>query len=180
MNVLADMLTALRGVFVLIILYTSLLRGPDEGLASVALLTSLAWITDVLDGPLARRARRPTRLGRCDLAADIGLTLALAACLIAWGILPFLPVVGGLGLVGLSVRKLRAMALLQLAMGMVYGTFILAAWQMAPQWGRALTGSVGLVVLLNPRRAWQQVTGFLDQAGGILRRMSSALARAKT
>jgi len=179
MNVLADILTALRGVFVLIILYIGLLRRPDEGLASVALLTSLAWITDVLDGPLARRARRPTRLGQCDLAADIGLTLALAACLIAWGILPLLPVVGGLGLVGLSVHRLHAMAPLQLAMGMVYGMFILTAWQIAPQWGHALTGSIGLVVLLNPRRAWQKVTEFLDQAGGILRRMSSVLARAK-
>ncbi|MEA3345295.1 MAG: CDP-alcohol phosphatidyltransferase family protein [Chloroflexota bacterium] len=90
MDLLADVLTALRSVFVLTIIYTAL-QGPDEGFPLAAPLTILAWITDVLDGPLARRARRPTRLGRCDIVADIGLTLALATCLIAWGYCPSCP-----------------------------------------------------------------------------------------
>jgi len=179
MNLLADMLTALRCVLVLVILYAGVLRGPAEGLATVALLTILAWITDVLDGPLARRARRPTRLGWCDLVADLGLTLALATCLVTWKVAPLLLVAGVLVLAGLGVRAFHAMAPLQFAMGLVYGTFILAAWHIAPEWGRALVGGVGLLVLLNPRRAWQQVTGFLDQAGIILRRAPSALARAE-
>ncbi len=180
MNILADALTTLRCVFVLAILYAGVVEGPTEGLATVALLTILAWISDVLDGPLARRARRPTRLGWCDLMADLGLTLALATCLVAWKVAPLLLVAGVLALAGLGVRAFHALAPLQLAMGLVYGAFILAAWHVAPEWGRALVGGVGLLVLLNPRRAWQQVTGFLNQAGGILGRVPpSAFARAE-
>jgi len=177
MNLLADALTALRCVFVLVILYTGVVRGPADGLSTVALLTILAWISDVLDGPLARRARRPTHLGWCDLVADLGLTLALATCLVAWKMAPFLLVVGGLVLAGLGVRVFHALAPLQFAMGLVYGTFILATWHIAPEWGRALVGGVGLLVLLNPRRAWQQVTGFLDQAAVILGRTPSQVRR---
>ena len=179
MNVLADTLTALRGVFVLIILYIGLLRGPDEGLAIAAPLTGLAWITDILDGLLARRARRPTHLGRFDGVVDKGLTLALAVCLIAWSVLPFLPVVIGLALADLSERKFNMRALMQLAMALVYGVFILTAWRVAPRWGWVLTGSALLVPVINPRRAQQQIMGFLGQMGDILRRASSVLARAK-
>lgn len=71
------------------------------------------------------------------------------------------------------------MAPVQLAMGLVYGTFILTAWRLAPKWGRILTGSVGFLVLLNPQRAWQQVTGFIDQLGIILGRVSSVFVRAQ-
>jgi len=179
MNVLADMLTALRCVFVLVILYAGVVQGAAEGLATVALLTILAWISDVLDGPLARRARRPTHLGWCDLVADLGLTLALATCLVAWKVVPFLLVASGLALAVLGVRVFHALAPLQLAMGLVYGTFILATWHVAPEWGRALVGGVGLLVLLNPRRAWQQVTGFLNQAAVMLRHAPPAFARAE-
>jgi len=177
MNVLADTLTALRCVFVLVILYAGVVRGPDEGLAVVAQLTILAWVTDVLDGPLARRALHPTRLGWCDLVADLGLTLALATCLVVWKVLSLLLVAGGLVLAGLGVRLFHAMAPLQFGMGMVYGAFILTAWQIAPEWGRALVSGVGLLVLLNPRRAWQQVTGFLNQVALILGRAPSEVVR---
>jgi phosphatidylglycerophosphate synthase len=175
---LADALTTLRCVFVLVILYAGVVQGPAEGLATAALLTILAWVSDVLDGPLARRARRPTRLGWCDLVADLGLTLALATCLVAWKVLPLLLVAGGLALAGLGVRVFRAMAPLQFAMGLIYGTFIFTIWHISPEWGRALVGGVGLLVLLNPRRAWQQVTGFLNQAAAILGRTSPAVAQA--
>lgn len=179
MNVLADALTALRCVFVLVILYAGVVKGPTGGLATAALLTILAWVSDVLDGLLARRARRPTRLGWCDLVADIGLTLALATCLVAWKVLPLLLVAGGLALAGLGVRVFRALAPLQFAMGLVYGMFILTVWHISPEWGRALVGGIGLLVLLNPRRAWQQVAGFLNQAAVILGRAPSEVARAE-
>jgi len=178
MNVLADTLTALRCVFVLIILYTGVVVGPAEGLSTAVVLTILAWITDVLDGKLARKANQPTHLGPYDPVADVGLTIALSACLVAWGMLPLLLVVGGLALAGVSARALRAMAPLQLAMGMVYGTFILTVWGLDPEWGHTLVGGVGIVALLNPRRTREQIAGFLNQAGTILRRESSQAARA--
>jgi len=162
MSVLADALTTTRFVFVLIILRIGLRQGT-EGLPAVAALTVLSWTTDVLDGPLARRSSRPTHLGPYDAVADLGLTLALATCLVVWGVLPLVLVVGGLAIAGLSACALHSPAPLQLAMGLDYGALILAACKIAPKWGWALAGGVGLVVLLNPARAWQQVTGFLSQ-----------------
>lgn len=178
MSMLADGLTSLRFLLVVIILQVGVVRGPDEGLAAAATLTVLAWITDVLDGPLARRARRPTHLGRCDLVVDIGLTLALATCLVVWRVLPLLLVAGGLALAGLSARKLHMMAPLQLAMALVYGSFILTVWRMAPKWGRMMIGSVAGLALLNPKRAREEISGFLNEMGSILRRVSSAFVGA--
>ena len=178
MNVLADTLTALRCVFVLIILHSGIVRGPVEGLATTASLTILAWITDVLDGMLARKASHPTHLGPYDPVADVGLTIALGACLVAWGVLPLLLVAGGLALAGVSARACRAMAPLHLAMGLIYGTFIITVWGLAPRWGRTLVGSIGFLAVLNPQRAKQQVTGFLSQAATILSHAPDEAARA--
>ena len=177
MNVLADALTATRCVLALIILCIGVLQGVEEGLSTIVALTVLSWTTDVLDGPLARRASRPTRLGHCDLVADLGLTLALALCLVTWGALPLLPVAGGLAIAGLGAHVFHSLAPLRFAMGLVYGAFILTAWLVAPRWGRTLAGGVGLVVLLNPRRAWQQVTGFLGEVAAILGRGQPGTAR---
>ena len=173
---LADALTATRCVLALIILCTGMLQ-REEGLPTISALTVLAWLTDVLDGPLARRSARPTRLGRYDLTADLGLTLALAACLVAWGALPLLPVASGLAIAGLGARVFHSLAPLQLAMGLVYGASILTVWQVAPKWGRALAGGVSLVVLLNPRRAWRQVTGFLNQVATLFGGRESGTAQ---
>lgn len=168
MHILADLLTTLRFLLSLAILYVGLLEGPTSGIATASLLTILAWVTDVLDGPLARHARHQTHLGNLDLAADLGLTLALTVCLITWGILPFSVVAGGVLLTGVGIRALHQMAPLQLAMGLIYGAFILGTLQIAPIWGRTLTGGVALAIVLNPTRAWNKVTGFLADARAIL------------
>ena len=178
MNILADTMTALRCVFVLIILYAGVVQGSVEGLATAVSLTILAWITDVLDGMLARKASRPTHLGSWDLLADLGLTLSLAASLVAWGALPLLLALGVLAVAGLSARTLHAMAPMQLAMGFVYGTFILTVWSLSPGWGHTLVGSIGFLAILNPQRTREQVGGFLGQAGTITRRRSSQATQA--
>lgn len=163
MNVLADMLTALRFMLLPIILYVGVLYGPDKGLATVAGLTILAWVSDVLDGPLARHAKRSTRLGDYDLVADVGLALALVICLVVWGALPFLLVVGGVVFTGLGVRKLQLMLPLQLAMTLAYVSFVLTAWHLAPEWGRTLTRSGGVLMLLNPPRIRRGIRRSLEQ-----------------
>jgi len=177
MNTLADTMTALRCVFVLIILYAGVVQGSVEGLATAVLLTILAWVTDVLDGMLARKATQPTHLGPWDLIADLGLTLSLTASLVAWGALPLLLAAAILAVAGVSTRAFHAMAPMQLAMGFVYGTFILTVWNLAPGWGRTLVGSVGFLAILNPQRTREQVGGFLRQAETILKDRSSRVAQ---
>jgi len=169
MHIVADLLTTLRFLLSVVILYVGLQEGPIAGIATASLLTILAWITDVLDGPLARHASHHTRLGHLDLPADLSLTLALTVCLVAWGIVPLSLVAGGILLTSVAMWVLHHRAPLQFTMGMIYGAFIFGAQRISPAWGRALTGGVGLVVLLNPTRAWGKVTSFLRDVQGILR-----------
>lgn len=177
MNILADALTAFRFALLPIILYVGVLYEPERGLATVAGLTILAWVSDVLDGPLARHAQRPTRLGDYDLVADVGLTLVLSICLIVWGVLPLLLVAGGVVFTGLGVRKLQLMLPLQLAMILIYVSFVLTAWHLAPEWGRTLTRSGGVLVLINPPRVRKAAQKSLDQVKKISGRIKGIFRR---
>ena len=68
----ADGLTALRAVLAVAIAAVGIARGAD-GLEAAIVLVLVAWTTDWLDGPVARRSRseRRTWVGEQDLAVDI-------------------------------------------------------------------------------------------------------------
>lgn len=72
----------------------------------MAILLSISWITDFLDGRLARRASTPTRLGRWDVWADTAVGAGLVVGLVLEGTLPLsmglsaLVLFGGLFLAG--------------------------------------------------------------------------------
>ena len=168
MKYLADALTGVRLVLVAVIAWIALAWERATGHSTVALLTMLAWTTDTLDGPLARRARIPTRLGRYDLPIDVGLTLALALCLVAWGTLSPLVVGGTLAAAGVGVWMWGVRAPLIVAMGLTYSAFVITVWQAEPVWGRALAGWAVLNVVLRPGRTRQDVTWFLGQIGHAL------------
>jgi phosphatidylglycerophosphate synthase len=87
-----------------------------EAFSGVALLLSTAWLSDFVDGKLARRASTPTRFGRWDMWADTAVGAGLAVGLILEGTLPLwagvaaLVLFGGLFLAG----NLAAAMLVQL------------------------------------------------------------------
>lgn len=88
-----------------------------------AVLLVCAWITDTLDGILARRAPGKTRLGPWDSTADGMISMGLMTGLVLGGYLPSLwlipvAVLGGLLLL---VRSLASGMLLQ---AMAYGWFV--------------------------------------------------------
>ncbi len=168
-HILADILTGLRLVLVAFIAWIALTWQRATGHSTVALLTMLAWTTDVLDGPLARRADSPTRLGHYDLPIDVGLMLALGLCLIAWGTLSPLVVGSTLAAASVGLWIWRVRAPLILAMGLIYTAFVITVWRTEPLWGRALTAWVTLDVVLRPGRIRQDVTWFLGQVGHVLR-----------
>jgi phosphatidylglycerophosphate synthase len=168
MSHLADALTGMRLVLAAIIAWIALTWERATGHSTVALLIMLAWTTDTLDGPLARRARKPTRLGRYDLPIDVGLTLVLGLCLITWGTLSPLVVGGTWVAAGVGAWMWRVRAPLIVAMGLIYSAFVITVWQAEPLWGRALAVWVALDVVLRPSRIRQDVTWFLGQIGHAL------------
>lgn len=169
MNKLADVLTLTRMILVGVILLVGGLRGV-AALPTIALLTVACWVTDTLDGKIARQVSGPTRLGRFDVVADKGLALALAFCLVLWKVvsLPLVVIVVVSAVIG--DRVFRFNALQKFAMGMAYAALIFTTWKFRPGWLWVLLGGLGLLILLNPERAKQQVTGFLQQVGGIFPR----------
>lgn len=115
---LATMLTGLRGVAASFLL--GRVVGGDSTPFELALLVFLAGIaTDMLDGPIARRTRTQTKLGRIgDGEADFCLYLAIILILIQHGFLPLwlgvvmllrflVPLVAALGSYFLLARPVR-------------------------------------------------------------------------
>ena len=115
----ADTLTAVRVPLAVVLAFAL----AAERLMSGTVILICAWITDTLDGILARRAPGMTRLGPWDAFADGAVSVGLMAGLVAGGYTPvvwLLPVLVLGGLL-LSVRSLASGMLLQ---GMAYGWFI--------------------------------------------------------
>lgn len=162
MDILADFLTTSRGVIVLYILYVGFSRGEDR-LLLVAALTGLAWITDVLDGIFARKTDSPTRLGRFDLVADLGLALVLSTCMILWDFLPLVPAIIIWVIAGAAAGLTHGQAPLQLAMGIVYTTLIITLVKTHPFWGWTLVVGLGSLAVINRKRLYQLTSDFLDQ-----------------
>ncbi len=85
---LADALTIIRFSIALVIVYLGVVEGATA-FPHVVMLVVLAWVTDGLDGPLARRAKGRTRLGRFDFLIDVALTWASFAYLTLAGFIPW-------------------------------------------------------------------------------------------
>jgi len=70
MNLIADILTLSR----LVLVFFILLIGVSQGVSSLPMISILiiaCWVTDTLDGKLARRSKKPTRFEHFDNVADL-------------------------------------------------------------------------------------------------------------
>jgi phosphatidylglycerophosphate synthase len=198
MKRLADGLTALRFVVALPMVWIALMLPPARSLAPAVWLTIVAWTSDWLDGPLARRAgsSQQTWLGRHDLEADLAVVLAQAVILATWGVvLPVLVtfvIVGGwvswyavrgqgpVALVAQGLwtdRKTPAVntAPLQFATMVVYVNFMVVVWSREAGLGRILAGWLAVTVLLSPGRSWDRVRSFFVVMRRFLLREPAAL-----
>jgi phosphatidylglycerophosphate synthase len=98
--------------------------GVNDGLVGGAVLLSAAWMTDLADGRLARRAASATRLGPWDPIADATVGMGVLVGLIVAGrvgIVPWL-VIGGVLFAGFIVT--RNLALGMVVQALAYGLFI--------------------------------------------------------
>lgn len=86
---IADLLTLARFVLGLAIAVVGYFQG-SAGLQLVVLLVLVSWLTDILDGKLARRdpETRPTWLGDHEAEADLSTSMGIAVYLLFSGYIP--------------------------------------------------------------------------------------------
>ena len=143
----ADTLTAVRvplGMALALVL-------AAERLMSGAVILICAWLTDTLDGILARRAPGMTRLGPWDALADGAVSVGLMVGLVWGGYTPVVWLLPVLGLGGLlySARSLASGMLLQ---GMAYGWFIWVVVTEDPDARNVLLGAIVAAAIIYGHR----------------------------
>ena len=168
---LADTLTGVRLLLAFFLVWLGWQKG-SEAIGSAALILLVAWVTDVLDGPLARRDPRGIRtwIGDRDLEADMAVALGVWIYLVLAGFLS--PWLAGLYLVVTAVALWR-LGTAQLAWGvqaLPYGAMIWTAWRTVPACGLLLVTYLGLVIVATwPRFPRETVPEFLNGVRGLWR-----------
>ena len=148
----ADLLTLARLISAPIMLWLVSNRSLD----AAVLVVVVAWWTDYLDGRLARRAHRETRLKDWDLRADawlasaVGLGLGLAGYFSWWVVAPLAAVV-------LVVSVLLSNpAAVMVGVAAQYGMFFMATYFWADLWWLAVLHVIVFLVA-GWRRFWDVV-----------------------
>ena len=148
----ADLLTLARLLSAPIMLWLVSNRSLD----AAVLVVVIAWWTDFLDGRLARKAGRETRLKDWDLRADAwlasaaGLGLGLAGYFSWWVAVP----IAGVVLV-ISVL-LSNPAAVMVGVAAQYGMFIVATYVWADLWWLAVLHVI-LFLVAGWRRFWSVI-----------------------
>ena len=150
----ADLLTIIRTLLAILLLWLGLKQG-SAGLSAAVLVLILAWTSDILDGPLARRSQAPRQTWVCDhdLQADVILSTGLLAYMAFAGYWNLL-VAGTYALFWALVFRLQGLdkTLGSLFQSVIYGSFIWVALREAPAYGRWLLAWItGAIVLTWPR-----------------------------
>jgi phosphatidylglycerophosphate synthase len=156
-TVIADGLTVLRFVVAIVLIPATW----SLSLGVSAWLVSVAWVTDVLDGRLARAVGEEGWMGRWDLTADTavgaGLLVGLAGSgeIPAWFAIAVLAILGTLFLLG----NFAASMLLQVA---AYSSLIILLWSRRPSlWWLPMVAAV-MIGIIDWRRLLQvNIPGFL-------------------
>lgn len=173
----ADLLTLLRVLIIFAILLTGLLTGP-AGLARAVVLLLVAWTTDYIDGPAARRLNHENAswLGRRDLQIDMAVAIAVNIYLILAGFLPLRCLALYLALWVLVFWRFGLVRLLAMFFqAPLYGAFVYTALTHAPQAGRWLLAWLVLAVLspwprFTPLWVWRELKNGLRELRGGSRR----------
>ncbi len=167
---IADVLTASRFLLGASLAWLGLQDGEETlPLAVSFLLTS--WITDVLDGPLARRdpARTVTWLGEHDLTADL---MVAGGAWVYLGLSGFLsPVVmwGYILLAALALWRTRSLYVGWGVQPIPYAAMIWTAYLYARMYAWLLMLWIALVVVVTWPRLPQKAVEFIQGIGALFR-----------
>jgi len=157
---LADALTTARSILGLCIAGLGLLRGRSA-LATAVGAVIVAWLSDLLDGPLARldETRHTTWVGEHDAEADLAVSLSIAVYLVLSG---YLAAWVGLGLV-VVILLLWVSHSPQLAWPFYAMPYVILVWlalREAPLFGWLAVVYLGMTLVMR----WRRLVGeFLPQ-----------------
>jgi len=163
MKRLADLLTLSRFVLSLGIIALGVCGGA-ETLPVAVIVALLAWMTDSLDGPLARRTRpqRTTWIGELDLPIDAFMVLALLSYLTAINVVPWRGALVYLLLGAAAVWRLREQAVVLAFMAPVDALFLYTGWRRAPTETRLVLLYLLVTLILDWHRFCYVVSVFID------------------
>ena len=163
----ADLLTLVR-LAVAPALIVTLAAGQ---LAAASALLAGAWLTDALDGPAARAAELPTRLGAFDLAVDTAVGAGALVGLALAGEVPAAPAATLLAVLGTGFLVFRNPALSMALQAVGYASLLWTLWdQSEPAVWLPLGTAFGLLLVLHRRLFGAVIPGFLGGVAMLPRR----------
>ena len=161
----ADFLTGVRGLIAVMIAWAGVTKGRD-GFPLAAWLLLVAWVTDGLDGPLARRSRRQYRswLGEHDLQIDMAVAIGLFIYLMAAELITPLTAVSYILIWAIIFARWgQNRSLGMLVQAPIYGWFIFIALRDEREIGLYLVAWIaGLILITWPRFPNQVIPNFLS------------------
>jgi len=171
-KLVADFITAGRGLLGFVIIWLGFTQGADA-LPAVVTLMLLDWTGDFVDGGIARRSGNPRRtwIGSSDIYVDAFMSICLGIYLIDAGYLGF--VIGFwyiLGWILILWRFGLDKNLLMLAQTPIYLWFIITALRVIPESGYWLVIWVLIALAINWKRFSQDIVPkFISGIASMLR-----------
>lgn len=142
-----------------------------DRLPLAAWLLAAAWISDALDGRVARAAPQPTRLGDLDLAVDTAVGAGLLIGMGAGDRLPLAVAIGTVVALGAGFLILRNPALALVLQAIAYAWFMVVLWVERPSaWWLPPTTVAVLLVVGFRRLITVVIPGFLRGMTALVRR----------
>lgn len=161
---IADTLTGGRFLLALAIFWLGLKVG-QPALPTVTLVLVLGWVSDLLDGALARRApnRRRTWLGDNDLGVDVCVAVGLLCYLTFSNYVSPAIALSYVLITGALIWRFRSRALAMAAQAPVYAILLYLALRDARPYGALAVGYILLVTIVTwPRFPETVVPEFLQ------------------
>ena len=152
---LADLLTLTRLAIAVSILCLGLLFGP-VALRTAIILVFVGWLTDTIDGPLARSSgSRQTWVARVDVPADNALVFSFFLFIVITGLYPVIPALALVAAIGLIVLIRPTYPVIQMVSAPFFALPIVLSF--CAGW---LVGAIYVVFLTALVIArWDQLTG---------------------
>lgn len=168
----ADLLTFSRALLGFILVWLGLVQGA-AGLVFAVYLLLMAWTTDALDGPIARRGdpRSHSWIGNHDLEVDMAVSGGLLVYMVAAGFIT--PPVAGIYAIAWALIFWRwglARSLGMLFQAPIYGWFIWVANREARPVGQLLIIWIAAVIIVTwPRFPKTVIPDFLQGMAAVWR-----------
>ncbi len=155
---LADILTASRFGLAWVLLWLGISRGA-AGLPMAVVILIIAWTTDMLDGPLARKdlSSRHTWIGDHDLEIDMSVSLGGLTFLVLAGYLAPWIAVSYVIICLILLWRVRSQELAWAVQAPPYAAMLFIALRYAPIHGLAIVAYL-LVVIIATWPRFPQVT----------------------